>query len=472
MLNVHVGPRLRPLPRSYLGLSLEYWGMPLFVERLRPLTRILRDLTVPRSGPLVLRIGGDSADRSLWDPGGRPLPQGEFRLSSSWLHAARRLLRRLPRLRLVLDLNLITASPLRAMAFARAAWAQLPHRRIAGFEIGNEPDIYDRPYWQATIAHLAQGPAVLPAAITARDYLRDFLAYARALRTFAPGVPLIGPAVATPQRSLGWIALLARRGRPYLGALSAHRYPLSACLGPGSSNAPTIGRLLSARATAGLAHAVRRAVAVARRAGLPLRMTELNSVTCGGREGVSNSFATALWAPDALFELLRAGVDGVDIHVRATAPNAAMVPAGTGLSARPLLYGMMLFTRTLAPGGSLAAVTAEPYRPAGVKLWAIRTPGGGERVLAENKGRRVIRLRLSQLTGRVAIERLLAPGAGATQGERLAGQWLGHDGRWHGRRRTERLGPDRHGGVVALPPLSATLIVADPSSGRVHRRRL
>jgi hypothetical protein len=313
---------------------------------------------------------------------------------------------------------------------------------------------------------------VLPAAISPHDYLRDFFAYARALRTFAPGVPLIGPAVATPVRSLRWIALLARRGRPYLGVLSAHRYPYSACLGPASSNAPTIGRLLSARATAGLAQAVRGAVTVAHRAGLPLRMTELNSVTCGGREGVSDSFATALWAPDALFELLRAGVSGVDIHVRATAPNAAMVPAGAGLSARPLLYGLILFTRALAPGGTLARVTAEPYRPAAVKLWAVRTAGGGERVLADNKGPRPIGLRLPQLTGAVVIERLEAPGAAATQGERLAGQWLGHDGRWHGRRRLERLRPDRRGAAIALPPLSAALILAGPPSRAAHRRRL
>jgi hypothetical protein len=31
---------------------------------------------------------------------------------------------------------------------------------------------------------------------------------------------------------------------------------------------------------------------------------------------VSDTFATALWAPDALFELLRAGIDGVNVHVR------------------------------------------------------------------------------------------------------------------------------------------------------------
>ena len=78
-----------------------------------------------------------------------------------------------------------------------------------------------------------------------------------------------------------------------------------------------------------------------RRAGLPFRLTEVNSVTCGGVTGVSNTFATALWAPDTLFELLRAGVDGVNVHVRTDAINAAFAFKRDELVARPLLYGLI-----------------------------------------------------------------------------------------------------------------------------------
>jgi hypothetical protein len=47
---------------------------------------------------------------------------------------------------------------------------------------------------------------------------------------------------------------------------------------------------------------------------------------------------------DALFDLLRAGADGVNVHVRYTV-NAAFALARHGLEARPLLYGLALFTR-------------------------------------------------------------------------------------------------------------------------------
>ncbi len=159
----------------------------------------------------------------------------------------------------------------------------------------------------------------------------------------------MGPAVGFPRRDLSWLATLARGPHPRLKLLSAHLYPYNACALPTSSQYPTIARLLSPAATGRLPSLLAGAVRVARAAGLPLRLTELNSVSCGGRPGVSDAFATALWAPDALFEVLRAGVAGVNVHVRPDKINGAFAITGHGLIARPLLYGLILFARTLGP---------------------------------------------------------------------------------------------------------------------------
>ena len=51
---------------------------------------------------------------------------------------------------------------------------------------------------------------------------------------------------------------------------------------------------------AGPGRSVRRALRFAHENGMQFRVTELNSVSCGGNAGVADSFATALWAPDAL----------------------------------------------------------------------------------------------------------------------------------------------------------------------------
>ncbi len=457
-LTVILGPPARSVPRSYLGLSFEYWGMPLFERHLTAFTRILSLLHVTGDGPLILRVGGDSADRSLWDPGARKVPHWVFRLAPRWLHLTNRLLARIPA-RLILDLNLVTASPLRAAAWARAAEAALRPGSIGAFEIGNEPDIYDRPYWLATIVHLGEGSAVLPAAISPQSYVRDFGAYARALARFAPGVPLMGPALANPVHSLRWIPLLASRERTWLRTVTVHRYPYSACLPASSGKSPTVSRVLSDNASAGNAQWVRPAALAAHRAGLPLRMTELNSVTCGGRAGVSNTFATALWAPDALFELMRAGVDGANIHVRADTSNAAMVPAAGGLRERPLLYGLILFDRTLAAGGRLLRTTIEGSPTHGLKAWAVRTPAGQTHVLLINKGARarLVDLPLAR-TGAATVQRLRAPSPYSTSGETLDGKWLDRQGRWRGRAPRESLLPGPRGYLLRVPATSAALV--------------
>ncbi len=450
-----IGPGTRAISPSYLGLSIEYWGLPLFERHHGAFARMLSLLQVG-SAPLILRVGGDSADRSFWDPG-RRLPQWAFRLMPRWLGLTRWLIGH-SQARLILDLNLVTSSPLRAAAWARAAEAKLPRGSILGFEIGNEPDIYDRPYWLATIAHVGQNSSVLPAAISPQSYLRAFRTYAHALNRFAPGVPLLGPAVANPTRSIGWITQLVAHARPLLGTVSAHRYPYSACLGPRSAASPTLARILSERASAGNAQLVRVAATTAHRAGLPFRMTELNSVTCGGRAGVSDTFATALWAPDALFELIRNGVDGVNIHVRADTVNAAMVPAANGIRARPLLYGLILFTRALGTDSQLASVRLQQAASLHLKAWAVRA-NGSLRVLLINKGATSARVVLRiPGTAAASVQRLTAPSASSKVGETLNGQTLSRAGTWQGRPTHELLAPGPVGYTVRVPAASAALL--------------
>jgi len=112
------------------------------------LDRVLALLHVPGNGPLLLRIGGDSADEALWEPRTRKMPEWVIELTTGWLREVRTLVRE-SGARLILDLNLVTASPSIAAQWARAAERALPDGSIVGFEIGNEPDLYDRQYWLA-----------------------------------------------------------------------------------------------------------------------------------------------------------------------------------------------------------------------------------------------------------------------------------------------------------------------------------
>jgi hypothetical protein len=462
-VTVASGAAQTPVPRSYLGLSTEYWALPLWAHQMPLLERALSMLRVPGEGPFLLRIGGDSADHSIWDPSAAPMPPWAFTLAPAWLRQARALVLRLDT-RIILDLNLITETPSGAAQWARAAQEALPRHGIAGLEVGNEPDIYSRADWRAVIAgrRLAGrgGAPSLPPALTASDYVRDFHAYGHALGEVAPHVPLAGPALANPLHHMGWVRTLIDGAERSLGLVTIHRYPYTGCLGRrGTRSYATIGRILSPAASTGLAAALRPLVDNAHDAGVPLRLTELNSVNCGGRPGVSDSFATALWAPDALFALMRAGVDGVNIHVRADAVNAAFAIGPAGLQARPLLYGLVLFARALGPRAHLVALRSHAPRATGLGAWAVRVGHDTLHLVLIDKGRRSARVALHlPAVGAVGVQRLLAPSVRSPSGVTLGGRQLGRDGRWHGRPVRQTVAP-RHGTyTLVVRSMSAALL--------------
>src|SRR5947209_1806964 len=196
---------MRSIPSSFLGISTEYWAMPRWIRHLALLERVLALLD--GQGPLVLRIGGDSADRAVWAPAREP-PEWAFELTPAWLRELRAIARRTGA-RLILDLNLVTATPAVAGRWAKVAEAALPRHSITGFEIGNEPDLYSQTLWRTVVEG---GPAsrILPRQITASGYAIAFEAYSHVLARAVPGVPLLGPALAEPRINLKWISRLLR----------------------------------------------------------------------------------------------------------------------------------------------------------------------------------------------------------------------------------------------------------------------
>jgi hypothetical protein len=458
-----IGPNASttPVPASYFGLSTEYWALPLFERDMPVFERVLSLLHVPGNGPLVLRIGGDSADHSFWTPKktSRRMPAWAFAVTPTFLSELRSLVQR-DHVKLIVDLNLVTDTPITAATWARAAETSLPRGSIIGFEVGNEPDLYTHSYWAATIARSPLDPRPLPVELTPDSYVDDFYAYARVLGEGAPDIPLIGPAVAHPKLSLKWIKTLIAYERPELGTVSAHLYPYSACVKhPSSSSYPTVDRLLSWQAVGALAKDVAGAVQVAHDAGLNLRLTELNSVTCGGKGGVSNTFATALWAPDALFTLMRAGVDGVNLHVRYYAINAPFYLTRHGLTPRPLLYGLVMFTRTLGADARLVRLETSHSRSLNLSAWAVRVRGNMLHVLVIDKSNRSVRVDMHlPATGPATVQRLLAPSASSTTGETLDGQRLGPHGTWIGTRVIQTITAGPHGYVVTVPRRSEALV--------------
>jgi hypothetical protein len=452
----------RRIPSGFFGLSIEYTELPVY-ERSAALFAQIISLIRPRdSGPLTLRVGGKSADHALWEPptsGPIKLPRGVFKINQTWLTDLGQLAR-LEDLRVILDLNLAVHSTTTETNFVAAAQEALPPHGLAGLEIGNEPDMY---HYQPPLQRqhvLSTDPAIplrwwrnySPAA-----YRRDYTSYARSLKTVASGVTLGAPDIVSDEPP--WLASTLRLGRLSPGFLAVHRYASSTCAPRSSTHYPTIPRLLSKDRSTHLAASLRGPVTVAHSHHLSLRLTEVNSVSCGGNPGVANSFATALWAPDALFDMIKDGVSGVNWHIRLKTLNAPFHFGRGGIEALPELYALALFTQMTHGPATLLGTTLTASPTLNLKAWAVRK-GDTVSVLLINKGRHSARVAVPARSGARAavVRRLLAPSVRAIGGVRFAGRRVGSDGRWHGRERTPLIHTTNGTYHVFVPGYSAALV--------------
>ncbi|HZV72739.1 MAG TPA: hypothetical protein VFF79_03400 [Conexibacter sp.] len=459
------------IPRSFLGLSMEYVGFAHDGAAGPLLARLVGGLA-SGGGPPMLRIGGRTSDASWWNPAHWPRPAGiSFDITPQWVARLSALVRA-SGADVLLALNLAAGRPALAVAWARAAARGLPAGELMGFEIGNEPDLYGHIAWYRTTkpGELLASPA------RGRRYARgphydvprftaEFLRYVAAVRSAVPWASFTGPGFSTPR----WMPNLRRFLDASSGALVAatyHRYPLRTCHRPPQT--ATIPHLLNVRSSRGLAHELAPYVAQAHRRDFPFWVDEFNSVACGGRRGVSDTFASALWGLDTLFELALAGVDRVDVHSR---PDTSYSPFKLSRAhgrwvahVAPLYDALRLFAQLTPAPTRLARIRTSSRFD--VTAWALAGPRRGLRIVVIDKdprARGLMRVRIPP-QGHAQLVRLDAPALGARSAV-LAGQAYGADGLLHGARSVEWLQPDRHGYLLALRRPGIAIITLRGSIG-------
>jgi hypothetical protein len=413
------------MPPGYVGVSIEFNALHQYTGRdsrnLNPiLVGLLRGLA-PAQSP-VIRIGGNSADRTWWPMQNTISPGGvRYTLTPDWLAAAHTLAAAL-NARMIPGVNLAADRPALAAAEARALVQGIGRRYIDSIEIGNEPDLYSLFPWltgRKGLSYYAR-----PRDYNAGLFTQDFSRWGGMM----PNLPLAGPAFA----ELTWLSGLAQfiSNEPGLHEVTVHRYPLRACVrDPIAPGFPTIPALLSDNSSHAMAQSLASYVQIAHDAGRLFRVGEMNSAACTGRRGVSNTFAAALWVLDTLFNFAQIGVDGVNVH---TLPHAAYELFSFSQThgrwrafVHPEYYGMLLFAQAFPPGAELLPVSA----PAGpVKVWATRAGTGRIRVVLINKSTTnpaSVSLGVPDAGGRASLEWLRAPAVSATSGMTLGGRGFG-----------------------------------------------
>jgi hypothetical protein len=117
---------------------------------------------------------------------------------------------------------------------------------------------------------------------------------------------------------------------------------------------------------------------------VPFRIGECNSYFNGGAPGVSNVYASSLWILDFLFNCAQGGAAGANLHGGGDVNSYSPIADNSGVvvEARPLFYGMKLFT--LAGQGTLVQTNLS-VGGINATAYAIKSPGSGVNLVVVNK---------------------------------------------------------------------------------------
>lgn len=167
------------------------------------------------------------------------------------------------------------------------------------FQVGNEVDLFDR--------HLRD-----PKTWNVHTYLQQWLKLARAITARVPDAKFGMPDVAF---KVEWLADIANQwssiqNPPDVTRLTHHYY----FGGPATNPAVNIPNLLSPQTMAKVQQTADIATAAASKMSVRVRMTEGNTCYRGGKPGLSDVFAAALWAADYSLLLASNNYSGVNLH--------------------------------------------------------------------------------------------------------------------------------------------------------------
>jgi hypothetical protein len=310
--------------------------------------------------------------------------------------------------------------------------------KLIAFQLCNEPDLFYR-------------NGIRKADYDFGQFAGEWQRYYQAIRARVPHAPFAGPDTAYNNE---WLVPFAKQFKHEAVFLSQHYY----AEGPPTDPSMTIERLLRPNPT--LQAEFEGMKEVMNESGLPFRLAETNSCFQGGKPGVSDTFASALWGADLMYQLASEGGIGINFHGGGYGWYTPI--AGTranGFLARPVYYGMLLFSQ--AGAGQLVETKLEQSERAPLlTAYALRGSTGAIKVAAFNKNPdRSVRLTIDpgQRAQRVSALRLLAPRLDDTTDITFGGAPVGASGAWSATRE-ETLSGENGAAVIELRAASAALV--------------
>jgi hypothetical protein len=326
-LTLDISRTVASIPPNFIGLGYEISSVArpgLLSAKNSLYVQLCR--TLSSSG--IIRVGGNTSDYASYEPSAEPRssPQagpgsvindavlrdlGTFLEATGW--------------KLIWGLNLGRGTVQAAVVEANAVLAATG-KNLFAFEIGNEPDLFS-----FREIHRKMG-------YDYEDYRVEYHRFHDALRKSLPGIPFAGPDVAV---ATSWVSRFARDEGHDIKLLTHHYYR------EGQNSTSSIDKLL--RPDPKLGPMLAEVQALSQSCGVPYRICETNSFSGGGRPGVSDRFASALWVLDFMYRLALAQCGGVNMEtgVNQLGFVSSYSPIGDDerghYVAAPEFYGMLAF---------------------------------------------------------------------------------------------------------------------------------
>lgn len=459
-VTVDVGQPGRTLPDDFVGISLEYPLVGSYLGRdpaqLNPAFKHL----LTNLGTGTLRVGGGSTDTSCWrTAAGASLPAGcTIEISANALRIIARTMKETG-WRAILGVDLNHYSPSTALDYARDGIATaFADGGLFALQFGNEPNLYP-----------AQDRR--PDTYQHSDFVGEWKAYAEAIHANAitSSMRLLGPVYGARSAWFEFLPSFITGAGDRLagGGVAVHDYPLARCGG----EVYTPEDLLADAAIEESRQKASTAAEAAAVSGAELMIDQAGSISCGGTDGVSNRFVSALWGLDYALSLAEAGASRLAFHNSTGAFYDPIVSTESQVDGKwiystrvlPLYYAMLLASR--AGGGRLLAARIAEGAGFRVAAHAVRARDGTTLVYLINKDAAAggaVAVTPSEVRGTASSILLRARNLESGAGEvTLGGKKVDEDTGLISEPDAEEVRVASTAGtyVVELPPASAVLLV-------------
>ena len=433
------------IPPDFMGLGYEISSVArpgLLSQQNAACVQLVR--TLGSHG--MIRIGGNTSDYSAYAPSAQPISSPETGPGSVVNDAVLRDLGTFLKAtgwKLIWGLNLGRGTESDAVAEAKAVLAATQPSLFA-FEIGNEPDLFYH-----NQVHRKNG-------YDYEDYLREYCNFRDALRKEIPGIPLAGPdtAIAT-----SWVTRFARNEGNDIKLLTHHYYR------EGQNPTSSIDKLLHPDPK--LSPILAELEAASKSCGVPYRICETNSFSGGGKPGVSDAFASALWVLDFMYKLASAGCAGVNMETGVNQRGfiSSYSPIGDDehghYSATPEFYGMLAFARS-----GIGEVIGSHLEAGSRNLEAYATKQSNDQITLtlinkEQAYDAIISVESVVALRHGSVLRLSAPSLESNTRVFFGGAAVNPDGTWHPTQ-PEQIQASEGKLRVRLPAASAAIVTLNP----------